>query len=56
MKRLMTALLLSASASVGAEEMRHSMHHGFFYGLQADALEYRYGDSGEELGYWSTEA
>jgi len=56
MKRLMIPLLLMASASAGAEQMPHSMHHGYFYGLQADALEYRFGDSGEELGYWSTEA
>lgn len=56
MKRLMIPLLLMASASAAAEQMRHFMHHGYFYGLQADALEYRYGDSGEELGYWSTEA
>jgi len=56
MKRLMIPWLMMVSASAAAEQMRHSMHHGYFYGLQADALEYRYGDSGEELGYWSTEA
>ena len=39
MKRLMIPLLLMASASAGAAQMRHSMHHGYFYGLQADALD-----------------
>tara|TARA_B100001105_G_scaffold231608_1_gene204438 strand:+ start:141 stop:419 length:279 start_codon:yes stop_codon:yes gene_type:complete len=36
MKRLMIPLLLMASASAGAEQMRHSMHHGYFYGLRFD--------------------
>ena len=30
MKRLMIPLLLMVSASAAAEQMRHSMHHGYF--------------------------
>lgn len=36
--------------------MQHSMHSGYFYGVQVEKLEYRAGDRGEELGYWSADA
>ena len=53
---LATGLLPALPLQAMEAQMKHSMHSGYFYGVQVEELEYRAGDRGEELGYWSADA